>query len=79
MTSAKIIKFSRRSPKHNWTSNSKGRTKVHSNIAALRPVVLAFYNYIHFVNNQDADCDISQVLPTQVPPRGGSCIWGPTS
>ncbi|KAL2715107.1 LOW QUALITY PROTEIN: hypothetical protein V1478_014805 [Vespula squamosa] len=25
------------------------------------------------------DIDISQVLPTQVPPRGGSCIWGPTS
>ncbi|KAL2744585.1 hypothetical protein V1477_007127 [Vespula maculifrons] len=27
---------------------------------------------------QDIDFDISQVLPTQVPPRGGSCIWGPT-
>ncbi|KAL2738298.1 hypothetical protein V1477_011657 [Vespula maculifrons] len=24
------------------------------------------------------DFDISQVLPTQVPPRGGCCIWGPS-
>ncbi|KAL2751360.1 hypothetical protein V1477_000518 [Vespula maculifrons] len=24
------------------------------------------------------DFDVTKVLPTQVPPRGGSCIWGPT-
>ncbi|KAL2751468.1 hypothetical protein V1477_000626 [Vespula maculifrons] len=24
------------------------------------------------------DFDVTQVFPTQVPPRGGSCIWGPT-
>ncbi|KAL2750534.1 hypothetical protein V1477_001324 [Vespula maculifrons] len=33
---------------------------------------------LDFRYNLDIDFNISQVLPTQVPPRGGSCIWGPT-
>ncbi|KAL2743556.1 hypothetical protein V1477_009045 [Vespula maculifrons] len=36
--------------------------------AAIRPVVLVLYNFRY---NLNIDFDISQVLPTQVPPRGG--------
>ncbi|KAL2741383.1 hypothetical protein V1477_010444 [Vespula maculifrons] len=30
-------------------------------------------------NSYNIDFNISQVLPTQVPPLGSSCVWGPTS
>ncbi|KAL2732802.1 hypothetical protein V1477_015043 [Vespula maculifrons] len=43
--------------------------------AAIRPVVLALYNFRY---NSNIDLNLSQVLPTQVPPRGGCCIRGPT-
>ncbi|KAL2748781.1 hypothetical protein V1477_002901 [Vespula maculifrons] len=36
--------------------------------AAIRSEILAAYKKI----------DVSQVMPTQVPPRGGCCSWRPT-
>ncbi|KAL2724620.1 hypothetical protein V1477_018481 [Vespula maculifrons] len=58
-------------------SKNKTKSSVELNLAIANTQARAG-RHAHCRYNLDIDFNISQVLPTQVPPLGGCCSWRPT-